>query len=458
MSKDPFKVKEVLPTTGNLLEAFKKDSVNRVNYVFSLYEMLNQTPFEVSSISIEGQWGSGKTFFIGMLRLLILAHTDNSELNEKNRKYLQAKYKNYNKNGVSKNNFFPIYFDAWKNDLMPSPVLSLVYSMCKQAGLEKKLSPDTEKTIKSIFVAATKITLKTVSFIPGIPDASDLVDPICELFGTDSRFVPVIDTEELENDIKSLISTIVDIKGELVIFIDELDRCKPTYAIQLLETIKHYFDTPQILFVFSVNIEELQHSIKCVYGQGFDATRYLDRFFNIRLNLPAADPDEFLKKQFPKEHSGDELSAMILALSKLYNLQLRSLIKFKNQVRFVANYTPENSPYSSSMYVNGYIFLYRFFIPIAICLKFHDQSEFERFISGNGYKTLEDLSRQNNPTITKMCTKYLKKERDSTFTTLQGMIKAYSNIFSKETGTEVGNCIFWEDCYRQFISKISFLG
>lgn len=459
MSNDPFKEKEVLPTTDNLLEAFKIDSVNRVNYVFSLYEMLNQTPYEVSSISIEGQWGSGKTFFIKMLWLLILAHTDNLELTKENKEDLRNRYKSYNKNGVKENNIFPVYYDAWKNDSMPSPVLSLVYSICKQVGLKNQLRADTEKTIKSILKAATKLSLTTLSVFSGTPDTSGIVDPICELFGPDSRFVPIIDTETLEKDVKSLINKIAEAKNKtLVIFIDELDRCKPTFAIQLLEAIKHYFYTPKILFVLSANIEELQHSIKCVYGQGFDATRYLDRFFNIRFHLPAVDSNDFLKKQFPKDNVEDVLSVMICGLAKIYNLQLRSLIKFKTQVRFVANY--ELSQYGSDKFEYGRAFVYWIFVPIAICLKFHDQSQFEAFISGKGYDTLSYLSKQNNLEIRNICTKFLKNENESksTFNLLSSLNKAYGAVFSKKASPEIGICIFDENCYQIFNDKVSLLG
>lgn len=456
MSNDPFKEKEILPTTEEVLDAFNKDLVNRVNYIFSLYEMMNRTSFEVSSISIEGPWGSGKTFFIKMLMKLILAHTNIQDVNDNNKKILQDKFKNYSNSAVTESKIFPIYYDAWKNDLMPLPILSLVYSMCKQAGIEKNLGPDTEKTVKSIVVAATKITLKTVSFIPGIPDASDLVDPVCKLFGTDSRFVPVIDTEELEKDINILINKIVEIKNKpLVIFIDELDRCKPTFAIQLLESIKHYFNNKKILFVFSVNIEELQHSIKCIYGQGFDATRYLDRFFYIRFNLPAVDSYDFLKKKFPKENANDVLFQMICSLSHIYNLQLRSLIKFKTQVQFIANY---DFPMYADKCDLGKAFVYCFFVPIAICLKFHNQSQFELFISGKGFDTLSYLSKQNSSIIKTICTNYLKRENESTFNLLSSLNEAYGAVFYKKTSSKIGKCIFDENCYKIFNDKVSLLG
>ena len=70
----------------------------------------------------------------------------------------------------------------------------------------------------------------------------------------------------------------------LVIFMDELDRCRPSYAVQLLECIEHYFINDRITFVFSANLEQLQHTIKNIYGNDVDACRYLDCFFDLLLS------------------------------------------------------------------------------------------------------------------------------------------------------------------------------
>ena len=82
--------------------------------------------------------------------------------------------------------------------------------------------------------------------------------------------------------------------NRLVIFIDELDRCKPDFAVKLLERIKHYFVNPDITFVFSINSMELQHTIKQYYGSEFDACKYLDRFFDLRIVLPDISTEKFL--------------------------------------------------------------------------------------------------------------------------------------------------------------------
>lgn len=79
------------------------------------------------------------------------------------------------------------------------------------------------------------------------------------------------------------------------IFIDELDRCRPSYAVEMLETIKHIFDIKGIVFVVATDTEQLQHAVKAIYGEGFDARLYLGRFFNSRFSLKAPDLRSFLE-------------------------------------------------------------------------------------------------------------------------------------------------------------------
>ena len=61
----------------------------------------------------------------------------------------------------------------------------------------------------------------------------------------------------------------------LVVVIDELDRCRPDYAISLLEIVKHFFSVPNIHFILGVNLDALCHSVKVRYGESFDGRGYL---------------------------------------------------------------------------------------------------------------------------------------------------------------------------------------
>src|ERR1019366_9132787 len=72
----------------------------------------------------------------------------------------------------------------------------------------------------------------------------------------------------------------------VVIFIDELDRCRPNFAVQLIERIKHFFDVPNLIFVLLLNRKQLENAIKGVYGPETEAATYLGKFVHLFLRLP----------------------------------------------------------------------------------------------------------------------------------------------------------------------------
>lgn len=72
---------------------------------------------------------------------------------------------------------------------------------------------------------------------------------------------------------------------KLVIVVDELDRCRPDYALNLLEVIKHFFDVPNVHFVLGVNLKELANSVRARYGANIEAEKYLQKFVSISMPL-----------------------------------------------------------------------------------------------------------------------------------------------------------------------------
>ena len=124
----------------------------------------------------------------------------------------------------------------------------------------------------------------------------------------------------------------------LIIVIDELDRCRPDYAVQFMETIKHVFQVDHVTFVVAVNMEQLQHTVKGLYGNDFDGQGYLERFFDFRLTLPVGSRREFVEKAveqarlaqfFGGEIPGDPASMNITASSLLIYVFTHSLISLR---------------------------------------------------------------------------------------------------------------------------------
>ena len=70
-----------------------------------------------------------------------------------------------------------------------------------------------------------------------------------------------------------------------LIIIDELDRCRPGYALEVLQAVRHLFDVPGVTFIFGVNRSELVESLKLACGN-IDVETYLQKFFDLSFSLP----------------------------------------------------------------------------------------------------------------------------------------------------------------------------
>lgn len=98
------------------------------------------------------------------------------------------------------------------------------------------------------------------------------------------------DHVEAEENIEALKGSLRELAEEskIVIFVDELDRCRPNFAVNILESIKHIFDVEGVQFVLVLNANQLRESITHCYGGGQDeALKYLDKFIGFSFSLPS---------------------------------------------------------------------------------------------------------------------------------------------------------------------------
>src|SRR6185436_1301091 len=109
----------------------------------------------------------------------------------------------------------------------------------------------------------------------------------------------------------------------LVFFVDELDRCRPTFAVELLERIKHLFEVQGVVFVLSVHREQLAHSLRAIYGHDFDAEGYLGRFFHLGYRLVDPTPGEYAKLLVDQIGDWHAVAARLSFLMGYLNFSLR---------------------------------------------------------------------------------------------------------------------------------------
>ncbi len=224
-------------------------------------------------VALDGGWGSGKSVF---LQCWVGEH-----LREKS------------------HTATTLYFDAFENDYLDDPLIALT------GALTDRLTPDSPArgALKKLRLAAYKILplaarlglaaataggTEAAGAIGGalINQSAKDVEKAAEAYWKreDGRRAAM---QQFRDALKAL--TEPDNDGtpqkKLVIVIDELDRCRPDYALQLLEVIKHFFATPGVHFVLGVNLHELANSVRARYGAGIDAERYLHKFVQIRMPI-----------------------------------------------------------------------------------------------------------------------------------------------------------------------------
>ena len=194
-------------------------------------------------------------------------------------------------------------FNAWETDFAQDPFIALYAEIAR--GLDELPGPQHRILLHrlrsaggAVVRAAPASTLRlAMSGIPLI--GSQLVQ---EMSSTPRQTVAetYAETKAALQSFRSLLGKTAQILSEtsdrrpMVVLIDELDRCRPSYAIELLEAAKHLFNVDHIVFVVCLDRAQLAHSVKAVYGASFDAEGYLWRFFDIDYRLPHPDRKAFV--------------------------------------------------------------------------------------------------------------------------------------------------------------------
>lgn len=453
------KTQELEPTKENIIFTLKKDLLDRNVSVLQFARFCDAQEGRCS-IAIDAGWGFGKTFFVKQTKLLIELYNEftgtltDDERDEIKRAFFVSVRKDMN--AVSLAPQVCVYYDAWSNDNDVDPILSLVYEILRSTASDYRFKKGVDCVKAGALIA---------DFFSG-KNIADFVELAAE---TDPLSI-LKSQKEIHSLVENFLDSLLAEQGNrLVVFIDELDRCKPSYAVHLLERIKHYFSNDRITFVFSVNIDELQHTIKRYYGEGFDACRYLDRFFDYRLSLPPADMAHFYY-ELGLNNNGYVYESVCKAVIAKYSFGLRETEKFYRMAKIAAYLPTHNSYYLGSSAGNGLLFGLFVVVPIAIGLRMVDTQLYYDFVSGNCSQPLIDVL--GNGEIARGCCSSLLENTESFFEDSTGkktcvklsdkLEEAYTALFIDDskgnTGeTVIGQCYFDRDTRDNILKAISLL-
>lgn len=350
---------------------FGNDALGRKEQAEVLTEMLSHLsgPFV---FALNAPWGAGKTTFLRMwlanLRL---------------------------------NNFHVVNFNAWENDFSDNAMASLISELEEEIQLRNGILASRSRKLfdkaKNLGIHVMKRSLPVAARVAtaGVVDekviSGDQLSQLAETLARDAidsyRNTKVSIAkfrDAMEKFVESLSKKDVENSKKLVICIDELDRCRPTYAIELLEVVKHLFDIKNVIFIVAINKDQFIHSIRAIYGIGFDSVSYIDRFFDLEYQLPPANKESYTKhlmssmeltaelERNEHTHSRYEkghIEAALWEIFTLFGLTLREQERCLTRLALVVASIPTHIP------------LFPFLLALLIVLKHKRPETYRRFIN-----------------------------------------------------------------------------
>lgn len=341
------KPKAIIPTVEN---PFEKDLLKREQYANVLSQIVKNSEGSFT-LSINAPWGYGKTTFVKMWEA-----------------------------SLQNEGYKTIYFNAWETDFVADPMMALIDGL--RDGFESADLPQ-EKLQKLsalwdvIIDIAALLPTPNAQMIGGAAKA--VKKGVCSLLKDKNQLQKHQSYRQLIKDFKDQLTELAkELSGDkqLIIFVDELDRCRPDYAVQMMERIKHFFEIDNIIFVLSIDKKVISESIKTVYGD-IDVAGYLRRFVDLEFDLPEPEIDSFIEALYSQRlheyilHNKSYLEAwnrqkseieIPFFLTKFLNStchrSLRDIEKYFNLLEIVLRSSTPNA--DSFIYIMYFTYMYIF--------------------------------------------------------------------------------------------------
>lgn len=284
----------------NIKKTIASDVLGRNGSIFNFLKLIYSINTK-STICIDGDWGTGKTFFVKQTELImnLLNYPQGNEVESSIQSVKDKIINKLQELDISTfGNTRAIYYNACEYDYFDEPLLTIIADIIKNNTNIEITNPKVKERI------GEKIDKLISSFKLGFSfqnkDGNTVGVELQKEKGEHKHSIieKILLDKKLEENFKSLLEELlVEESNRLVIFVDELDRCNPVFAVKLLERIKNFFTDERFIFVFSTNINQLQYTIEKYYGNSFDGAYYLQKFFDYQLELPEIKIENYIDYQ-----------------------------------------------------------------------------------------------------------------------------------------------------------------
>lgn len=315
---------------------------NEYTAVFKNAIINTPTPF---TIGVFGKWGKGKTSFLKMLK---------HKIQEEN-----------------KSKYLTVWFNAWKYEKEKDPMIALLMvihdTLENNKNILEKLNEGLEEaggkiknasiylkhTILQLINYKTKIKILEQEFSNSFSlskvfknankeiESNKEVNELDELINQ-SSYIKIFD------NLKKFEQILISKKIHMVIFIDDLDRCMPDNAVELLENIKLVLDLKNVTYVLGVANEVIEGHLEHKYEKDFGLKKehehgksYLEKIVQLPFYLPdfSLKLDNLIDSLFKKINQDnylDNVKDVIKKISTHHKLTPRLLIRHLNQAKINA--------------------------------------------------------------------------------------------------------------------------
>lgn len=243
-------------------------------------------------VAVNGGWGTGKTFF----------------LNRWGQEF-ERPLSNDSKPGRV------IYFSAWQDDDLEDPLLAIIGQLHRNLharplkgdeGIKESAQTKAAKVVESANRVLTKLGKHVDNFAEhwaGVRLVEAVKDFSNQMAQRVDAYSEAIDARvDLKKRLRDVANEVYEESGKPLVFvIDDLDRCKPSFAIATLERVKHLFDVPHVVFVLGIDLQQFGKTLKNVYGE-LDVANYLNRLIDIEFVLPEPTRRNFVDYLWKEYH------------------------------------------------------------------------------------------------------------------------------------------------------------
>lgn len=288
------------------------DELNYSIYVDTLKEMvmdinIEQTPL---TIGIHGAWGSGKTSLMQMLQ---------KSLN---------------------NDIKSLWFNAWEYDKADSVWTALFQNLINQ--MDNKNS-ETKKLTKTFLTVLTDLSIQ------GLTKGSMSFKDVKNYYKNYGEQVESI--KNLRETFEKAVKAHVSAQGKYVIFIDDLDRCLPERAVEILESMKLFLGSKHCIFVIGVDKEVIRKGIEARYRTDYNnetpinGKDYIEKIIQLPFNIPPLQNDDiskFIQNIYKNNFSSNIDESIIRTISSGIEPNPRKTKQFLNSFNLLIKFRDYN--------------------------------------------------------------------------------------------------------------------